>query len=119
MRSLYLGGIAAFAVLGLAACANTPPPTVVVSSTTTPLSAVLVPGPPPQAVVEFKPPPPPGSTASVWQPGHWRWSGQNGATWQWMSGQYVSPPVGYNYWVPGQWVLANGGWNWVEGHWAA
>jgi len=117
MRDIF-SGVAAVAVLALAACASTPPSTVVVTSTSPSTQALVVPGPPPQAVVEFKPPPAPGSTATTWQPGHWRWVGANGETWVWVSGQYVTPPAGYNYWVPGQWVSANGGWSWVEGHWA-
>jgi hypothetical protein len=117
MRNYTVFGLAAAAVLTLAACADTPPTVVVANAS--PAQAIVVPGPPPQAVVEFKPPPPPGSTATVWQPGHWRWVGTNGATWEWVSGQYVTPPAGYNYWVPGQWELANGSWSWIEGHWAA
>ena len=118
MRNFFASGLAAAAVVAVAACADTPAPIVV--ATSSPAQVVVVPGPPPQAVVEFKPPPAPGSSATTWQPGHWRWSGMNGATWEWVSGQYVAPPVGENYWVPGQWVQqASGGWSWVEGHWAA
>ncbi len=118
MRKLFALSGAAAAVLALAACVDSPAP-VVVTTSSPPPQAFVVPGPPPQAVVEFKPPPMPGSTDTTWQPGHWRWSGMNGATWEWVSGRYVTPPSGQNYWVPGQWVQANGGWTWVEGHWAA
>jgi len=121
MRNLTVPAAAVGALLALAGCGNptTPSSTVVVTPTAPASQAVEEQSPPPQAVVEFKPPPPPGSTAATWQPGHWRWVGMNGQTWQWVAGQYVTPPVGYNYWVPGQWVSANGGWSWVEGHWAA
>jgi hypothetical protein len=92
---------------------------VVVTTQSAPAPAFVVPAPPPKAKVEFIPPTPPGEPNADWQPGHWRWVGVNGATWQWVPGTYVLPPPGYNHWVPGQWVLqAGGAWTWVEGHWA-
>lgn len=117
MRCTYPCSIAAVAVLTLCGCGS-PQPAVVVTTQTAPVQAVVAPGPPPKAEVEFIPPLPPGEPTAVWQPGHWRWVGVNGATWQWFPGSYVVPAPGYNHWVPGQWVLQAGGWSWVEGHWA-
>jgi hypothetical protein len=111
----YPWSIAAAALLTLCGCGS-PQPAVVVTTQTAPVQAVVAPGPPPKAEVEFIPPP--GEPTAVWQPGHWRWVGVNGATWQGVPGSYVVPAPGYNHWVPGQWVLQAGGWSWVEGHWA-
>jgi hypothetical protein len=83
-----------------------------------PSTVILAPGPPPKAQVEFRPPPPQNAPNAIWQPGHWRWLGQNGANWQWVAGSYVMPPPGYHQWIPGQWSLQAGGWAWAEGHWS-
>ena len=59
---------------------------------------------------------PQGMGPVVWQPGHWRFSGN---TWAWQPGQYVPPPPGQTTWVPGRWAQQpTGGWAWLEGHWA-
>jgi hypothetical protein len=136
LRSLFAGSIAVAALSALTAC-QSPEPAVktveVAPAATAPIVlvaaaaqlvavpatvVVIAPNPPPQAEVELKPPPPQNEPNAVWQPGHWRWLGQNGAQWEWMAGSYVMPPAGYHQWVPGQWSLQTGGWAWIEGHWA-
>ena len=82
-----------------------------------PAQAVEVaPGPPPAPHAELVPTPPPDVGPRVWQPGHWRLSGN---AWAWQPGNYVPPPPGQTTWVPGRWMeLPTGTWSWVEGHWA-
>jgi len=127
MRSVLAGAPVGAALLALAACqAPEPavqttvaaPPTTTITIASAPSTVVVAPNPPPQAQVEFVPPAPPNAPNAVWQPGHWRWSGTNGAQWQWVAGSYVVPPPGYHAWVPGQWQLQPNGWMWFEGHWA-
>jgi hypothetical protein len=79
-------------------------------------ASLVAPGPPPPPRSELVPPPSQGMGPVVWQPGHWRISGNS---WVWQAGQYVPPPPGQTTWVPGRWAQqATGGWVWVEGHWA-
>jgi hypothetical protein len=79
-------------------------------------SSLVAPGPPPPPQSELVPPPSPGMGPVVWQPGHWRVSGN---AWVWQSGQYVPPPPGQTTWIPGRWAQqSTGGWVWMEGHWA-
>jgi hypothetical protein len=81
-----------------------------------PAQTIVAPGPPPAPRAELVPTPPPGAGPVVWQPGHWRLSGN---TWAWEPGQYVPPPPGQTTWVPGRWMRqSTGTWSWVEGHWA-
>ena len=81
-----------------------------------PTDSLVAPGPPPPPQAELVPPPSPGMGPVVWQPGHWRFSGN---TWVWQNGRYVPPPPGETTWVPGQWAQqTTGGWVWMEGHWA-
>lgn len=118
MRALY----ALPAILGLAACSITTtapqqPPQVVIQQAV-PAVMPVSPGPPPAPMSELVPPPPVSSQPTVWQPGHWRYSGIAGNPWSWVSGQYVALPPGASAWVPGQWQQQAGGWVWREGHWA-
>jgi len=107
-------------VLGLAACADQPPPTTQVVVQSPPASIVpSSPMPPPPPLSELVPPPPVSATPTVWQPGHWRYTGVAGGEWAWQHGQYVAVPAGASAWVPGQWQQLNTGWVWREGHWAA
>ena len=136
MRSLCAGGVAAAALVSLAACSvpQAPPPqenaTLTVPgyvpaqapvSTLTPppppaLQVMTSPPAPPPVQVEAVPPSPGGG--AVWQPGHWQWTGIAGSDWQWVSGQYVVPPAAVSQWVPGHWEQQVGrGWVWVGGHW--
>jgi WXXGXW repeat (2 copies) len=81
-----------------------------------PSLSLVAPGPPPPPQSELVPPPSPGMGPVVWQPGHWRFSGNS---WAWQPGQYVPPPPGQTTWIPGRWAQqSTGGWAWVEGHWA-
>jgi hypothetical protein len=51
----------------------------------------------------------------TWQPGHWVYRYGN---WDWVTGQYVTPPQGVSVWVPGQWVAQPDGRHvWNLGHW--
>jgi hypothetical protein len=115
--------LAAPAVLALAACGAPAPrnSTLIVQAPAAPpatviSSQVMAPGPPPPPQSELVPPPPIGAGPVVWQPGHWRWAG---ASWTWISGQYLQPPPGEALWVPGRWAQQpDGNWAWIEGHWA-
>jgi len=72
--------------------------------------------PPPQA--ELVPPPPASTVPTVWQPGHWAYTGNPASPWSWMAGQYVTLPPGDHTWVPGQWIVQGSGYVWQDGHWA-
>jgi hypothetical protein len=118
MRLIHLLPLALPAAFGLAACEiqSTPPAEVVVQpAPTTVVPAVPTPPPPPEA--EVVPPPPPTAAPSVWQPGHWRYTGISGNPWSWVPGRYVVVPPGATAWVPGQWQQQGNGWVWREGHW--
>jgi hypothetical protein len=109
------------ALLALAGCVNPTPPqtsTVIVQPAQPQVAAITAPTPPPPPETELVPPPPPGSGLVAWQLGHWAYTGVLGNPWSWVSGEYVTPPLG-GTWVPGQWVeTASGTWMWVAGHWA-
>jgi hypothetical protein len=106
-------------ILGVAACGRSEPPTTQVIVQPAPTTVVpLAPMPPPPAMSELVPPPPVSSVPTVWQPGHWRYSGIGSSPWNWQSGQYVAVPPGASAWVPGQWQQQGSGWVWREGHWA-
>ena len=101
------------ALVALAGCAREEPPprtTQIIVQPQPQADAVLVPGPPPSPQSELVPTPPPGAGAVVWQPGHWRLSGND---WVWQPGQYVPPPPGQTTWVPGRWMATG-----PECHWA-
>jgi hypothetical protein len=107
-------------VAGLAACGGSPPPQIT-QVIVQPQQAAIVPTapmPPPPPMSELVPPPPASPTPTVWQPGHWRYSGIAGNPWSWQGGQYVAVPGGAAAWVPGQWQQQGAGWVWQEGHWA-
>jgi hypothetical protein len=105
--------------VGLAACAPYPPPqtTQVIMRQPQPAVVAVAPmaTPPPEA--ELVPPPPVSSVPTVWQPGHWRYTGDPVEQWAWQPGQYVAMPTGAHTWVPGQWQAQNGSFVWQEGHW--
>lgn len=135
MRNLCAGGVAAAALVSLAACGapQQPPqntamlsvPGVVPAQTSAQVPTMTPPPPPmlvmtsplapPAAQVETIPPSPGGG--AVWQPGHWQWTGVTGSEWQWAPGQYVVPPTTVSQWVPGHWQRGGQGWVWVDGHW--
>jgi hypothetical protein len=122
MRIIYALPLLAPALLGLAACDDSPPPAPVSQIIVQPPPTTVVPAaptPPPPPMAELVPPPPPSSSPTVWQPGHWRFTGLSGNGWEWKAGQYVGVPPGARAWVPGQWQQQATGWVWREGHWAA
>lgn len=49
-----------------------------------------------------------------WQPGYWRWTGQE---YTWVEGHYVGVPHAGAAWVPGRWEQRPGGWVYIQGHW--
>jgi hypothetical protein len=108
------------AILALAACDNSPPPETTQIVVQQPARTIIpsAPMPPPPPMSELVPPPPPSSVPTIWQPGHWRYSGIGGNPWTWESGRYVAVPAGATAWVPGQWQQQGSGWVWREGHWA-
>jgi hypothetical protein len=54
----------------------------------------------------------------VWQRGEWTWSPDRGA-YVWHGGRWVVHPEGQTLWHPSEWILFNGGWRYVPGHWRA
>jgi hypothetical protein len=50
----------------------------------------------------------------VWDPGRWAW---NGASYEWVAGQYVARPRAEAVWVAGHWANGPNGWIWEEGRW--
>jgi hypothetical protein len=120
MRVIYALPLLVPSLVGLAACDNSPPPTTQVVVQAPPTTVVpSAPMPPPPPMSELVPPPPVSATPTVWQPGHWRYTGVSGNPWNWRAGQYVAVPPGATAWVPGQWQQLQTGWVWREGHWAA
>ncbi len=103
----------------LAGCANSPPPTTqVFVASAQPTIVPMSPAPPPPPMAELVPPPPPSSVPTIWQPGHWSFTGVSSNPWSWISGRYVGVPSGAHAWVPGVWQQEGGGFVWQEGHWA-
>jgi hypothetical protein len=119
MRVIHVLPVLVPSLLGLAACDNSPPPTQVVVQAPPASIVPSAPMPPPPPMSELVPPPPVSATPTVWQPGHWRYTGVSGNAWSWQAGQYVAVPPGATAWVPGQWQQLQTGWVWREGHWAA
>jgi len=119
MRVVYALPLIVPAMLGLAGCGDSPPPSTQVVVQPAPTAVVpAAPMPPPPPMSELVPPPPASTTPTVWQPGHWRYSGIGGNPWTWEGGRYVAVPPGATAWVPGQWQQQGSGWVWREGHWA-
>jgi WXXGXW repeat (2 copies) len=120
MRIVPSVSLALPALVLLAGCVESttsPPPTQVIVQPQAAITPVA-PMPPPPSQAELVPPPPPGTSPTVWQPGHWRYTGIAGSPWTWESGQYVAVPAGASAWVPGQWQQQGAGFVWREGHWA-
>jgi hypothetical protein len=120
MRVICCLSLIVTAMLGLAGCESAPPPATTQIIVQQPAGTIVpaAPMPPPPPMSELVPPPPPSSTPTIWQPGHWRYSGIGGNPWTWQAGQYVAVPPGGTAWVPGQWQQQGSGWVWREGHWA-
>ena len=110
-----LSGLATAGILivGVAACA--PPPAAEVTIPQSRVMAEIKIAPPPPRSEEI-PPPPPGQDSMVrWDPGHWRYTGND---WVWVQGHYIARPSQVANWVPGHWAqAADGGWVWEQGHW--
>jgi hypothetical protein len=119
MRPIHSLALTLPVVLALAACGSPPPPqtTQVFVQQPQPTVVPMAPMPPP-GQSELVPPPPPSNVPTVWQPGHWRYTGVTSNPWTWQNGQYVAVPQGASAWVPGQWQQQGGGFVWREGHWA-
>ena len=77
---------------------------------------VIVARPPPPLRVEVIPAAPVAASADLyaWQPGHWRWEGQEYA---WIAGRYELRPTPSAVWVPDEWVARRGRWVFRPGHW--
>jgi hypothetical protein len=118
MRLILAVPLLAPVILGLTACSDTPPSQTVIVQPAQPTIIPSAPNPPPPPMSELVPPPPASSTPTIWQPGHWRYTGAAGNPWNWQPGQYVAVPPGSTAWVPGQWQQQGNGWVWREGHWA-
>src|SRR4051812_43810516 len=122
MPRIHDAWLVAPVVLALVGCGSpepTPSTTQIIVQPPTeqlPGQSLVAPGPRPPRRADFVPPPSPGMGPVVWQPGHWRYSGN---TWVWQPGQYTPPPPGQTTWIPGRWTQqSTGGWVWTEGHWA-
>jgi YXWGXW repeat-containing protein len=90
----------------LAGCASVVPAPAVHAA------ALAAPYPPPPKRAEIPPSPP--STDSLWEAGHWTWTG---ATFAWTPGSYLQRPKPTANWLPGYWVQDTSGWIWNDGHW--
>jgi len=83
-------------------------------------TVIVAPTAPPPLREEPIPPPRPSSVTTVWETGHWNWTGTE---WVWAHGQYVQAPVTQTAqtaqmtWEPGHWMQQPNGWLWVEGRW--
>jgi hypothetical protein len=76
---------------------------------------IYVPSEPPPLRQEVVPVLPPDRAAvDLWQPGYWRWNGQE---YVWMEGHYAARPRTGAVWVPGHWEHRELGWVFVDGHW--
>jgi hypothetical protein len=56
------------------------------------------------------------SPTAVWIPGSWE---RTPDQWNWVNGQWVTPPFHRAYWMPGYWQHVGGQYTWLPGHWAA
>ena len=79
------------------------------------LAEIYVPTAPPPPRVEVVPVLPPERLEVMhWQPGYWRWNGQEHV---WVEGHYVERPLARAVWSPGRWEQRPRGWVYIEGHW--
>ena len=58
----------------------------------------------------------PGGAEYVWLRGEWVWSPER-TGYVWHPGHWAMHPMGFDVWTPGQWVLFNGAWRNLPGHW--
>jgi hypothetical protein len=70
---------------------------------------------PPAAKVEVIPASP-GGSEYVWEKGEWVWSPER-TEYVWHPGHWVMHPMGFEVWASGQWVLFEGAWRYLPGHW--
>lgn len=118
MRLINASPLLLLALAGCISTSSAPPPTVTIVHSPSADTSQVSPTPPPAPMIEQAPPPPSTTTRTVWQPGHWRYTGIQGHEWNWENGQYAAVPSGASAWVPGQWLQQNGQWVWQPGHWA-
>ncbi|HEY4174144.1 MAG TPA: hypothetical protein VGM42_14030 [Rhodopila sp.] len=121
MRLIHVVPLIAPMLFVAASCEASPQPVPVDQVIVQAPQTVVVPAAPmrpPPPMSELVPPPPASAVPTVWQPGHWRYTGVTGNPWSWRPGQYVTVPSGATAWVPGQWQQQGPGWVWREGHWA-
>lgn len=71
--------------------------------------------PPPPRVEAIPVLPPERVEVDRWQPGYWRWTGDEYA---WVDGHYVAAPQRGAVWVPGRWQEDSRGWFYMQGHWS-
>jgi hypothetical protein len=112
--------LAIIPLIPLVACGDSPPPPatqIIVQSPRT--SQPASPIPPPAPLSEMVPPPPASNAPTVWQPGHWRYTGLANSPWNWQPGEYVAVPSGAAAWVAGKWQHEGNAWVWHDGNWAA
>jgi hypothetical protein len=113
-RSMGVAAVALGVVL-LSACSSLPVTSTGVAAGPdgSPGAALLrVSFAPPAKRAEIPPPAP--SPQSLWDCGHWSWSG---ARYVWMPGHYIERPKPDANWLPGYWQQEADGWAWVEGRW--
>jgi hypothetical protein len=70
--------------------------------------------PPPMRTEVIPVLPPERAELEVWQPGHWRWDGNEHV---WVEGHYVARPHRGAEWVPAHYDRRPGGWVFIDGHW--
>ena len=61
------------------------------------------------------------SKHAVWVPGFWDLEGNPStgarAGWEWVPGQWMTPPARNAHWFPAHWGWSDGWWSWIPGHW--
>ena len=118
MRFIHALSLAIPVGLGFMVCNNLAAQTTVIVQSPPTTVVPMSPNKPPPPMSELVPPPPASATPTIWQPGHWQYTGLAGNPWSWVGGKYVTVPAGRTAWVPGQWQQQGMGWVWREGHWA-
>lgn len=61
------------------------------------------------------------SKNALWVPGYWDLQGNRStgsrAGWDWIPGEWLTPPARNAHWFPAHWGFSKGWWSWIPGHW--
>ncbi len=81
-----------------------------------PQTPMAVPNQPPEELQEMPPAERPAGAEIVWVPGYWAWDADRN-DFIWVSGCWRQRAARNTYWVPGHWLQAGNGWEWIAGFW--